>query len=146
MFNLSLFAERLNELFFDNNTNVIDVEKLTDIPKSTLYRYLKAETIPSVAMLIKLAEHFNCSIDYLIGIDTDNYYTVNIKSPPFSERFHFLLKKFEVSKYKLNKELGLPDTSLYNWQNGKREPSIESIMKLAEYFNCSIDYIVGREN
>ncbi len=62
-----------------------------------------------------------------------------------SERFHFLLNKFKVSKYKLNKELGLPNTSLYNWQNGKREPSIESIMKLAEYFNCSIDYIVGRE-
>jgi len=146
MFNLSLFSERLNELFFDYHTNVIDVEKLTGIPKSTLYRYLKSETIPSVEMLIKIADHFKCSIDYLIGIDIDNYNSNNTICPPFSERFRFLLNKFEVSKYKLNKELGLPDTSLYNWQNGKREPSIESIMKLAEYFNCSVDYIVGREN
>lgn len=146
MFNLSLYAERLNELFFDNQTNVIEVENHTNIPKSTLYRYLKAETIPSVDMLIKLADHFRCSIDYLIGLDNDSYYTASYNCAPFSERFRFLLNKFQVSKYKLNKELGLPDTSLYNWQNGKREPSIESIIKLAEYFNCSVDYIVGREN
>lgn len=146
MFQLALFSERLNELFFDNKVNVNEVEKVTGIPKSTLYRYLKAETVPGMEMLIRLADYFQCSVDYLIGMEADDQRFIFESCPPFSERFRFLLKKHTVSKYKLHKELGIPNTSLYLWQSGKRVPDIENLIKLSKYFHCSVDYILGREN
>jgi transcriptional regulator with XRE-family HTH domain len=146
MFNLSLFAERLNELIFDNKTNAIEVSKAIGVSKSAIYRYLKSERIPSVDLLVKLSNYFNCSINFIIGLDSDNYTKNHLICPPFYERFRFLLDKFKVTKYKLVKDTHIPESIVYTWQNGQCVPTIESIMKLAEYFNCSVDYIVGREN
>lgn len=33
-----------------------------------------------------------------------------------------------------------------NYENSINEPSLEMLSQLADFFNCSIDYIVGREN
>ena len=30
-----------------------------------------------------------------------------------------------------------------NYESGKREPDYETLLKLGEYFNCSIDYLLG---
>ena len=32
-----------------------------------------------------------------------------------------------------------------NYEIGKTEPKIETLCKLADYFNVSLDYLVGRE-
>ncbi len=34
----------------------------------------------------------------------------------------------------------------YNqWETGKREPDYEMLKKIADYFNVSVDYLLGRE-
>lgn len=42
----------------------------------------------------------------------------------------------------LENELGLPDNTIYQWKN--RMPNIERLQVVADYFNVSIDYLVGR--
>ena len=32
-----------------------------------------------------------------------------------------------------------------NWERGQREPDIENLIKLADYYNVTLDYLVGRE-
>lgn len=49
-----------------------------------------------------------------------------------------------VSQYALAKKLGISQSTISNWLNGKKEPSIESLWKLADYFGESVDYIIGR--
>lgn len=146
MFNMPLFAERLNDLIFDNKTTAVQTAKALGVPKSTIYRYLNAERIPNIDMLIKLADLLHCSISFLIGIDNDNYLINPNQCPVFSERLKFLISNFKITKYKLTKDTDIPESIIYSWQSGKSQPSIESVLKLAEYFNCSVDYIVGREN
>lgn len=31
-----------------------------------------------------------------------------------------------------------------NYESSKREPDIETISKIADYFNCSVDYLLGK--
>lgn len=145
MFDLQLFAERLGEIIFDNRTNAIKTANALGVPKSTIYRYLNAQHMPSVEMLSKLADFFKCSVDFLIGLDDENFATHFQKLPPFSERFRFIIKKFGVTKYRLVKDTGIHESTVYLWQNGQSKPTIESAVKLAEYFGCSVDYIIGRE-
>lgn len=41
--------------------------------------------------------------------------------------------------------LGITVQAYYKYENGKAEPSIDNLIKLANYYNVSIDYLVGRD-
>ena len=40
-------------------------------------------------------------------------------------------------------ELNIEQSTLANYENGKRTPRIEILIKLAEYFHCTTDYLLG---
>lgn len=42
------------------------------------------------------------------------------------------------------KNLGIPYTTYVNYEKGEREPNSEMLIKIAEYFGTSIDYLLGR--
>ena len=63
-----------------------------------------------------------------------------------AKRIKELMKVEGISQYALAKKLGISQSTICNWLNGKKEPSIESLWKLADFFGETIDYIVGREN
>ncbi len=62
-----------------------------------------------------------------------------------AERIKELMKVEGISQYALAKKLGISQSTICNWLNGKKEPSIESLWKIADFFGETIDYIVGRE-
>lgn len=58
------------------------------------------------------------------------------------------LKEIRLQEKKDVKEvasfLGISEQAYYKYENLKSQPSIENLKKLADYFNISIDYLVGR--
>lgn len=44
------------------------------------------------------------------------------------------------------KQIGLSVQAYCNYEKGIREPDISTLIKLAEYFNVTIDYLVGRND
>ncbi len=44
----------------------------------------------------------------------------------------------------LAKDVGVSKGIVSMWENGLREPNMDSLIKLADYFNVTIDYLVGR--
>ena len=54
-----------------------------------------------------------------------------------------LRKKKRLTLMKLSKELGLPDSTLSQYENGKRQISIGKAKQLAEYFGVSVGYLLG---
>jgi len=61
----------------------------------------------------------------------------------FAERLKDLRAEKKLSARKLGKEAGISDASIIDWENGKRIPSADSILKLALYFKVSTDYFYG---
>ena len=49
---------------------------------SECYKYLKKEYLPCLANIIKIADYFECSIDYLLGLEESNYLKFS-QTPPF---------------------------------------------------------------
>lgn len=43
------------------------------------------------------------------------------------------------------KELDLPYTTYVSYEKGDREPNSEALIKLANYFSVSVDYLLGRD-
>ena len=56
-----------------------------------------------------------------------------------------LRAKVGLSQAELSKKTGIAMTTLFNYELGKCEPKIETLIKLADFYNVSIDELVGRE-
>lgn len=54
-----------------------------------------------------------------------------------------LCRMHDTSIPKIEKEIGLSNGSIYNWS--RSYPSIDKVIKVADYFNVSVDTILGRE-
>ena len=145
MLDLKLFSERVDELIFDKNLKAMEFAKQSGISKSTVYEYLSGRKMPTLKNLIKIAEFFNVSTDYLLGIERD-VYTKNFKGcVPFSVRFNEILKEYSMSRYKLEQLTGISESVLYYWAKGKTIPTVESLIIVCSVLNCSFDYLIGRE-
>lgn len=62
----------------------------------------------------------------------------------FKDRLRKLRKSKGLSQYTLAEQLGLSRGQIGNYEQGSREPDYETLIKIADYFNVSVDYILGR--
>ncbi|MFF2889043.1 helix-turn-helix domain-containing protein [Paenibacillus sp. NPDC057967] len=62
----------------------------------------------------------------------------------FAERFKNLRLLKSVSQQDIATSLGVDRTIVSHWERGTRIPSLEVACDLAEYFDVSLDYLVGR--
>ena len=144
---LTKFGERLSELIFDNKLTVDKLSKDLNYNVFNIHHWLsgKMKYKPSTPNLVMLADYFKCSVDYLIGLDDENYNpNPIIPRPPFSAQFRSAV---EVKGYNLNslsKKIEMGTTSFYIWINGKSEPGVDSLLRIAKALDCSIDYLLGR--
>ncbi len=113
---------------------------------SVIYNYLSGARIPTVAMLVKMANYFHVTTDYLLGLASDSYAQSFHIPPPFCERFQYLLKYFNKSKYSVYTTLKISSSNVNTWASGKHFPSLESVIRLAGFFDCTVDFVIGREN
>jgi Predicted transcriptional regulators len=61
------------------------------------------------------------------------------------EIFAKLLKEQGVTPYQVSKATGVAQSSLSDWKNGKSKPKYEKMVKIADYFNVSVDYLLTGE-
>ena len=59
------------------------------------------------------------------------------------EIFAELLKERDVTPYRVHKETGIAQSTLSDWKRGKSVPSAENMIKIAEFFDVSVDYLLG---
>lgn len=64
----------------------------------------------------------------------------------FKDIFGDFIQEKGLSLYKVSKETKIPKSIIYEWASGEREPVSEYIKILADYLNCSVDYLLGRTN
>ncbi|GEP75685.1 helix-turn-helix domain-containing protein [Weissella thailandensis] len=43
------------------------------------------------------------------------------------------------------KELNIPGSTYAGYERGEREPRIDMLIKLADYFDVSVDYLIGHK-
>ncbi len=146
MDNLSKLSDTLKELIILNSVTESAIAENTGIPVSCISLYVRGQQAPYVDSLIKLADYFNCSVDYLLG-RTDEPVLKKYKTcPPFPQRINELLEIYEYTSYKIYNEGGISKSSYYEWKRGKSLPTVENLVKLANVLNCSIDFVLGRED
>ena len=59
-------------------------------------------------------------------------------------RLKELRKKKGISQLRLATDLNTTQNTIRRYETGEREPGIEELLKIADYFNVSVDYLLGR--
>ena len=55
-------------------------------------------------------------------------------------------KQRNLNQQKVAMDLNISREALSHYENGKREPSLTLLLKMSEYYNVSIDYLItGKE-
>lgn len=60
------------------------------------------------------------------------------------DRVKYLAEKQKISISRLEEDLGLGKNYLYKWK--KNSPNSDTLQKVADYFNVSTDYLLGRSD
>ena len=61
----------------------------------------------------------------------------------FAKRLQQLRKRRRVPKKTLSELCGLSPSVISKYEQGERQPKLETLILLADYFDTSIDYLVG---
>lgn len=60
------------------------------------------------------------------------------------ERLRSLREKAELTQKELASRLNVPNQNISNYERGFRQPDYETLQKLADYYEVSTDYLLGR--
>lgn len=63
----------------------------------------------------------------------------------FIEKLDYLLNRNRMSGHKLSTDLNLGKNAYNNWKIRKNIPSGDILIKIADYFGVSVDYLLDRE-
>ena len=63
----------------------------------------------------------------------------------FGKTLKTLRNSRNISATKLSEDLNIHRGSLSNWETGRRTPDSEMLLKIANYFNVSVDYLLGND-
>lgn len=56
------------------------------------------------------------------------------------EKFAKLLNERQVTAYQVSKATGIASSTFYEWRDGRYEPKVEKIKKIADYFDVPLTY------
>ncbi len=60
--------------------------------------------------------------------------------------FENLLKSHETTVYRVAKETGISAGTLADWKSGRSTPKADKLHRIAEYFNVSLEYMLGLDS
>lgn len=62
----------------------------------------------------------------------------------FASRLKSLRLENNLTQKELAKKLNMQNTAISKYELGEREPDIKTLNKLSEFFNVTLDYLLGR--
>lgn len=138
------FKRRFIELIGDLDCKKSEIPKLLNIDYNVYIKIAEFGTIPKPVVLMRIADRFNVSVEYLLG-RTDNPYFFKAETvSTFLERYRALKSENNLTDYAIAQKLHITTSYTTNWKNKKYMPSIINLIELSEAFKVSIDYLLGR--
>lgn len=124
-----------------------ELAELLNTTQSNVARYERGDREPSLEMIVKIADIFSVSTDYLLGL-TDN--KINKKELTSDDR-HTMKTRFKeareltgMTQTEFAEKLGKSVRAVQTWEQGIREASYETLVSIEDICGVTTDFILGR--
>lgn len=180
---------KLKILRNENNISQYKISQDLNISLRSYQEYESERTELKASQLVKIADYFDVSLDYLCDrqyknnlpidgltkkqlelmqkvrslsdedVDRVIGYIGRLKEEPFENIIEKIKRSWCNMKTKINElvrssgktqqemanYLGISQASFYSYTVGKAEPSLDKLIKIADYFDVSLDYLCDRQ-
>jgi transcriptional regulator with XRE-family HTH domain len=75
-----------------------------------------------------------------------NFNSKEISMPNFGERLRELRNQAKVTQKQLSIDLNISERGIQSYELNEKKPGLDALISLADYFNVSLDYLVGRSD
>ncbi|MDE6274933.1 MAG: helix-turn-helix domain-containing protein [Clostridia bacterium] len=89
-----MYGQKIRDLRIENKLKQDDLARMLNISQSTITKYEKEQLEPNIIILKKLADIFLCSIDYLVGRESEDAMIVIDSASMQNEKELTLIKSF----------------------------------------------------
>ena len=140
------FPKILKDLMYEHDIDAKTLALNIGISQSApIYRWLHGKRGILLTSAVSIADYFKCSLDYLFGRSDDYAEKVYSTCPQFDIQFRNILNEMKITQYRLIKDRVVSSGNITSWLKDKQTPTMECIIRIAEYLKISLDYFVGRE-
>lgn len=135
-----------------------DLADILNVSTITYCFYETGRRCPPISCMYTLANYYQVSLDYLYGRSDvparpgDHYKRSRTPLSDYSNvsttlgnRLRYLRCRNNLRQNDLASYLGISRPAYSYYESGKRQPSPENLVKLADYYRVSIDWLCGRK-
>ena len=147
------FHEKLKMLRKKQGLTQKEVARLLGTVQGVYSKWERGVYEPNYENLSMLACIFDVSVDFLLSdyieFSKEKYLRMQesylIISNVFPQRLKEIRIKRGLTQTELGEKVGVKQSTFTNWENGKREPNFEIVIKLADLLEVSVDWLFGRK-
>lgn len=137
------FLELTEELEIKNKT---EQAKALNLPYSTFLKITQYGILPKPLTLVRLADFFAVSLEYLLGRSDRYEFTPSQPPKTFHLRLKQLLEEQNETVYRAAETTHIHRNNIAQWLKKGYVPSLDDLLNLAEHFDVSLDYLIGRSD
>ncbi len=147
---LPIFAKRLQDLLVYSVKTDSQLAEETTLKRKAIYNWLRGITYPTAESLLILANYFQVSADYIIGLSDieEDMGKVEISAKEAHDTLIGYLNVYMVEKeityYRLAKLLGVGQSTLARWFKEGATPEMAILIRISKLLDKSLDELLGR--
>lgn len=139
------FCKRIKKIMDDNDCNSNkQFAELVNVSVPVISKAVNFGIVPSLRILIKIADKLELSLKYLLGLEKQNEFISSATPSTFHIRLAELTDERKLNYGQIASKMDFPRTYFYEWVKESTLPSIDYVLSLSDFFSVSVDYLLGR--
>lgn len=139
-------GRRIKQLRTDRSLTQKDLSQSLNLTPKMISFYENGERIPPADILIKLADIFEVSTDYLLGLtnSTGSSFTRKSDENISTDRLLHLMEEYDLTEESLSKMTRIAQPLIHSYLSGEEMPGAYDLCKIIEILDTSADYLFGK--
>ena len=147
---LLVFSARLQDLLVYSVKTYSQLAEETALKRKSVYNWLKGVTYPTAESLLVLANYFQVSADYIIGLNDveEDMPKVEVSAEEAQKSIVKHLNAYKerrnITYYRLAKLLGVGQGTMARWFKEGATPEMAILIRISKLLDKSLDELLGR--
>lgn len=140
-------AVRYEELRSNKEKRQGDIAEILDVKRNTYSKWENQINDMPIEKANILANYYKVTFDYMLGLTRNNISinkNLSINWNLFTDRLVKLRKEAKLSQEQVSEKLGFAQQTYSHFEVGDRKPTTLKVLIIAQFYNKSVDYLLGR--
>lgn len=142
-----MYFERIKNIREDNDLTQKEIVQILGISRANYSAMENGRISFSLLNISKIADYYNISIDYLLGLTNTKRYTINnneLNLNDFGKSLRKARRKLRLTQENIAFDLGVTQPTYANYEKGKTIISVNRLFILSKKYNLSFDQLLGK--